>query len=109
MEAENMSLWLMGEDMSHKDFMVEHELTPSNFSESLREKLALFDAEFTKALSDRSISEEEYSSLHAFSTELEVLIRKELNTSKGNAETGAIVALLIGIGAIVGLGKIFKP
>lgn len=108
MEAENTSQLLMGDDMPHKEFMEDNGLVPTDFSDSLREKLSLFDVEFSRALNDGIVTDDEYSSLHSFSTELEALIRKELNSKKESSQTGAVVAILIGIGAIVGLGKIFK-
>ena len=105
MEAENTSQWLMGDDMPHKEFMEDNGLVPADFSESLREKLSLFDVEFAKALSDGIVTDDEYSSLYLQSTEL---IRMELISGKEKSQTGAVVAILIGIGAIVGLGKIFR-
>ena len=108
METENTSQWLMGDDMPHKEFMDENGLVASDFSESLRQKLALFDIEFAKALSDGNITEEEYASLHSFSSELERLIRKEWRSGKDKAQLGAVVAILFGIAALVGLGKIVK-
>jgi hypothetical protein len=108
MESTNTSQLLMGDDMPHKEFMEENGLVPTDFSDSLRQKLSLFDVEFAKALNDGIVTEEEYTSLHSFSTELESLIRKELDSKKESSQTGAVVAILIGIGAIVGLGKIFK-
>lgn len=108
MEAENTSQWIMGDDMPHKEFMEENGLVPTDFSVSLREKLSLFDVEFAKALNDGILTDEEYSSLYSFSLELEALIRKEWGSNKEKSQTGAVVAILIGIGAIVGLGKIFR-
>ena len=108
MEAENTSQWLMGDDMPHKEFMEDNGLVPADFSESLREKLSLFDVEFAKALSDGIVTDDEYSSLYLQSTELEKLIRMEWSSGKEKSQTGAVVAILIGIGAIVGLGKIFR-
>lgn len=108
MEAENTSQLLMGDDMPHKEFMEDNGLVPTDFSDSLREKLSLFDIEFSRVLNDGIVTEEEYTSLHSFSTELEKLIRKEWDSKKESSQTGAVVAVLIGIGAIVGLGKIFR-
>ena len=108
MEAENTSQLLMGDDMPHKEFMEDNGLVPTDFSDSLREKLSLFDIEFSRVLDDGIVTEEEYTSLHSFSTELEKLIRKEWDSKKESSQTGAVVAVLIGIGAIVGLGKIFR-
>ena len=108
MEAENTSQLLMGDDMPHKEFMEDNGLVPTDFSDSLREKLSLFDIEFSRVLNDGVVTEEEYTSLYSFSTELEKLIRKEWDSKKESSQTGAVVAVLIGIGAIVGLGKIFR-
>lgn len=108
MEAENSSQWLMGEDMPHRECMEDNGLVPTDFSESLRQKLALFDAEFATALNDGIMTDEEYTSLHSFSTELERLIQQEWKAGKEKSQTGAVVAILIGIGAIVGLGKLFR-
>lgn len=108
METEDNFEWFMGEDMPHLEFMEENELEPKDFSESLREKLTTFDTEFKLALSDGIFTEEEYESLYAKSTELEHLIRKELESKKETSQTGAVVAVLIGLGAIIGLGKIFR-
>lgn len=108
METENSSQWLMGDDMPHKEFMEENGLVPTNFSESLREKLSLFDLEFAKALSDGIVTDEEYSTLYSHSAELERLIRKEWVSGNEKSQTGAVVAFLVGIGAIIGLGKIFR-
>lgn len=108
METENNFEFLMGDDMPHREFMEDNGLYPKDFSESLRQKLTLFDVEFAKALSDGNITDDEYSSLHAFSSELERLIRREWQSGKEKSQTGAVVAILIGIGAVVGLGKIFR-
>ena len=108
METDNTSPWLMGDDMPHKEFMEDNGLVPTDFSESLREKLSLFDVEFAKALEDGIFEEKEYNSLYAFSAELEKLIRHEWNSKKESSGTGAVVAIILGIGAIVGLGKIFR-
>jgi hypothetical protein len=108
MESENMSQWLMGDDMPHREFMEDNGLVPTDFSDSLREKLSLFDVEFARALNDGIVTNDEYSSLHSFSTELERLLRKELDSKKESSQTGAVVAVLAAIGAIIGLGKIFK-
>ena len=108
MEAENTSQLLMGDDMPHKEFMEDNGLVPTDFSDSLREKLSLFDIEFSRVLNDGIVTEEEYTSLHSFSTELEKLIRKEWDSKKESSQTGAVVAVLNGIGAIVGLGKIYR-
>ena len=94
--------------MPHKEFMEDNGLVPTDFSDSLREKLSLFDIEFSRVLNDGIVTEEEYTSLHSFSTEIEKLIRKEWDSKKESSQTGAVVAVLIGIGAIVGLGKIFR-
>ncbi len=106
MEAEHTSQWLMGDDMPHKEFMEDNGLVPADFSDSLREKLSLFDVEFSKALNDGIMTDDEYGSLHSFSAELERLIRKEWESRKGASQTGAVVAVLIAIGAIIGLGKL---
>ncbi|ASS48425.1 MAG: hypothetical protein A3D31_08320 [Candidatus Fluviicola riflensis] len=106
METENTSQWLMGDDMPHREFMEDNGLVPTDFSESLREKLSLFDVEFAKALNDGIVTDDEYTSLHSFSTELESLIRKEWDSKKNSSQTGAVVAILIAIGAIIGLGKL---
>lgn len=92
--------------MPHKEFMEDNGLVPADFSESLREKLSLFDVEFGRALDDGIVTDEEYASLHAFSTELENLIRKEWGSAKEKSQTGAVVAILVAIGAIIGLGKL---
>lgn len=106
MESTNTSQWLMGDDMPHKEFMEENGLVPTDFSESLKIKLTAFDVEFATALNDGIMTDEEYSSLHSFSSELERLIRKEWEAKKGSSQTGAVVAVLIAIGAIIGLGKL---
>lgn len=108
MESENMSEWFIADDMPHKEFMEENDLLPSDFSDSLKQKLTQFDMELAKMLEDGILTKEEYYSLHAMSVELEKLIRKELDDKKESSQTGAVVAILIGIGAIVGLGKIFR-
>lgn len=108
METEDNFEWFMGEDMPHLEFMDENGLEPKDFSESLRGKLTAFDAEFNIALSDGIYTEGEYESLYAKSAELEHLIRKEWESKKESSSTGAVVAVLIGLGAIIGLGKIFK-
>ncbi|TSJ41278.1 hypothetical protein [Fluviicola chungangensis] len=108
MESEKSSQWYIADDMPHKEFMEENGLDPKDFSDSLREKLSLFDVEFATALNDGIVTEEEYTSLHSFSSELERLIRKEWEAKKESSQTGAVVAVLIGLGAIIGLGKIFK-
>lgn len=108
MKAENTSQWLMGDDMPHKEFMEENGLVPTDFSESLREKLSLFDVEFAKALNDGIVTEEEYTSLHSFSTEIKVLLSNEWSSTKNTSQTGVVVTALIAIGAILGLGKIFR-
>ena len=108
MENENMSQWLMGDDMPHKEFMEDNGLVPTDFSESLRTKLTAFDAEFATVLNDGIVTEDEYTSLYVFSSELEKLIRHEWETKKGSSQTGAVVAVVIAIGAILGLGKIMN-
>lgn len=94
--------------MPHKEFLEENGLVPNDLSDSLRQKLSLFDVEFAKALNDGIMTDEEYSSLHSFSIELENLIRKEWGSSREKSQTGAVVAVLFAIGAVVGLGKIFR-
>src|SRR5688572_12667346 len=108
MESTEDIQFFMGEDMPHLVFMDENDLTPDKFSESLRRKLHLFDVEFAKAISDGIVDEQEYYSLHAFSRELESLMRKELNPGKVDAETGALVTIFAALGATIGLGKIFR-
>ena len=58
MEAENTSQVLMGDDMPHKEFMEDNGLVPTDFSDSLREKLSLFDIEFSRVLNDGIVTEE---------------------------------------------------
>ena len=108
METTNMSPWLMGDDMPHKEFMEDNGLVPADFSESLRIKLTAFDVEFAKALEDGIFDEKEYNSLYAFSAELEKLISHEWDLKKGSSGTGAVVGVILAIGAIIGLGKIFR-
>ncbi|MNE25033.1 hypothetical protein D3C80_1183490 [compost metagenome] len=103
-----MSEWFIADDMPHKEFMEENDLVPNDFSDSLKQKLTEFDIEFAQMLEDGIVTKEEYYSLHAMSVELEKLIRKEWDSKKESSQTGAVVAILIGIGAIVGLGKIFR-
>lgn len=108
MESTQESHFFMGEDMPHLVFMDEQDLTADKFSESLRHKLHLFDAEFVKAMTDGIVDEQEYYSLHTFSTELKSLMIKEMQPRKIDPETGALITIFSALGAAIGLGKIFR-
>lgn len=108
MEPTPDSQFFMGEDMPHLVFMDENDLTADRFSESLRHKLHLFDTEFSKAMTDGIVDEQEYYSLHSFSLELKSLLIKELQPRKIDPETGALITIFSALGAAIGLGKIFR-
>ncbi len=108
MESTQNNEYFFGEDMPHLVFMDEHDLTAERFSESLQQKLELFDDAFEKAMTDGIVDKQEYYSLHTFSTELKVLMLNELNSRKIDAETGALITIFTALGATIGLGKLFR-
>lgn len=119
MSQETNQGWFMGADMPHERLMDKKGLEFKTLSKTIQDEIRKFDIEYSRALSDGDISNEEYNSLLDKSQSIAELIeadqKKENDSNQNqnqsnddNTGTGIVIGLVAGILGAFGLSKLLN-